>query len=58
VSGGTFSVTSLTIGANCNSCVGHADGFFTGANATHAGVSYIITGGPTGPIAGAVPFAR
>ncbi|HYL18938.1 MAG TPA: FecR family protein [Burkholderiales bacterium] len=58
VSGGTFSVTSLTIGANCFSCVGHADGFFTGANATHAGVSYIITGGPGGPIAGAIPFAR
>lgn len=56
--GGTFGVTSLTIGANCNSCFGHADGFFTGANATHAGVSYIITGGPLGPIAGAIPLAR
>jgi hypothetical protein len=58
VSGGTFGVTSLTIGANCNSCFGHADGFFTGANATHAGVSYIISGGSLGPIAGAIPLAR
>jgi len=56
--GGTFGVASLTIGANCNSCFGHADGFFTGANASHAGVSYIITGGPLGPIAGAIPLAR
>jgi hypothetical protein len=54
---GTFTTGLFTYSTFCNSCVGHADGFFTGANATHAGVSYVITGGVF-TASGAVPFSR
>ena len=49
--------TAVT-GGGCTGCWSYINGFFAGANASRAGLSYMFTGTPIGTIMGAAAFSQ
>lgn len=60
IAGSTFaSTTFTTTGGGCTGlCVTSVNGFFAGANASRAGLTYSIAGTPVGSIQGVAAFAK
>ena len=60
IAGSTFaSTTFTTTGGGCTGlCTTSVTGFFSGANASRAGLTYSITGTPVGSVQGVAAFAK
>ena len=59
ITGATFGGFGMPVtGGGCTGCTSYINGFFAGPNAARAGLSYIFTGTPIGPIQGAAAFSQ